>query len=352
MALNRYSKNEPKVLLFILVPYQIALNLIYFGSCSLHSLEAFSKTFLINGLYICLVYFTFGFVAVYLRKKFPAPGDLFRRIGVMLPVFYLMNIMTMLGLYLLHTNVKITDCAIVPGRYWWAVLYGCIMSTIITFINEGLTNWESWKHSLAETERLKNVYQRSRLLGLKGQINPHFLFNCFNTLSGLIHENEEEAERFLEEMTRVHRYLLRGDDELLVPLEDELRFAQSYLYLAQTRFGQGLDITIKVQKGARGKYLPPLSMHVILENIIYTNAISKNNPLTIYIKDEAGKIQIHHTLHEKQVADSLGVDEGLDNLLNKYRLLNAPPVSISEALGNRMIVLPLLQKNATVYETV
>lgn len=352
MAIKRYSKNEPKVLLFIIVPYQIALNLIYFGQCSISSIETFAKNLLVNGLFFSLIYFTFGIAAVRLRNLYPANADLFKRIGVMLPVFYALNFLTMGALLLFHQNVRILDCPILPQRYGWAVLYGCIMSTFITLMNEVLTNLDSWKESLSETERLKNAYQRSRLLGLKGQINPHFLFNCFNTLSGLIHEDGEEAEVFLEEMTKVHRYLLRGDDELLVPLEEELRFARSYLYLAQVRFGQGIDATINVQGTAVKRWLPPLSMHVILENIIYTNAINKNNPLTIYIKDEAGKLQVHHTIHEKAMSESLGVDEGLDNLVNKFRLLNAPPISISEALGNRMIVLPLLQKNTVQYEAV
>ena len=126
----------------------------------------------------------------------------------------------------------------------WAIVYGCMMSTVITFINEGVANWEAWKASISENERLNNVYQRSRLLGLKGQINPHFLFNCFNTLSGLIQEDESKAELFLDEMTKVHRYLLRSDDELLVPLEMEIKFAQSYLYLARERFGDAISTSI------------------------------------------------------------------------------------------------------------
>jgi LytS/YehU family sensor histidine kinase len=108
---------------------------------------------------------------------------------------------------------------------WWTILYACMMSTVITFINEGMANWQSWKDSLYENEKLKNAYQRSKLLGLKGQINPHFLFNCFNTLSGLIQEDEERAEQFLDEMIKVHRYLLRNDDEYLVCLQDEMKFA-------------------------------------------------------------------------------------------------------------------------------
>jgi LytS/YehU family sensor histidine kinase len=96
---------------------------------------------------------------------------------------------------------------------------------VITFINEGMANWEKWKDSLSENEKLTNAYQRSKLLGLKGQINPHFLFNCFNTLSGLIQEDEEKAEQLLDEMIKVHRYLLRSDDEYLVSFTDEIKFA-------------------------------------------------------------------------------------------------------------------------------
>ena len=134
------------------------------------------------------------------------------------------------------------------------------MSTVITFINEGVANWEAWKASISENERLNNVYQRSRLLGLKGQINPHFLFNCFNTLSGLIQEDESKAELFLDEMTKVHRYLLRSDDELLVPLEMEIKFAQSYLYLARERFGDAISTSIDIGEDAMERKLPPLSM--------------------------------------------------------------------------------------------
>ena len=105
----------------------------------------------------------------------------------------------------------------------YAIVFACVIGTMFTFIIEGMANWDGWKQSLSEGEKLRNAYQRSKLLGLKGQINPHFLFNCFNTLSALITVDKEEAEEFLNEMTKVHRYMLRSDDEYLVTLADEMK---------------------------------------------------------------------------------------------------------------------------------
>jgi two-component system, LytTR family, sensor kinase len=345
MALKRYSTKEPQIFLWVMIPYIMLLNLLVFGSCILESVGLFLKNFLVSALYLFVVYFLFGMVAVFIRNRIPAAGDLFRRISVMLPVFYVMNVAAIGGLYVLYNNIHIIDCQARPRMFLWSIFYGCIMSTVITFMNEGMANWEAWKASITETEKLKNSYHRSRLLGLKGQINPHFLFNCFNTLSGLIQEDEAKAEKFLDEMTKVHRYLLRSDDELLVPVCDEIKFAQSYLYLTRERFGSAIQATIQVKEDVGTRRMPPLSMQVVLENIIYTNAISKKDPLTIEVKcSEDKELRIRHTLHEKIIVQNLDMDEGLDNLLNKYRLLHPAGISIHETPSDRTIVLPLLNE--------
>jgi LytS/YehU family sensor histidine kinase len=216
------------------------------------------------------------------------------------------------------------------------------MSTIITFINEGVSHWEVWKASLSETDKLKSLYQQSRVLGLKGQINPHFLFNCFNTLSGLIQEDENKAEKFLDEMTKVHRYLLRNDDELLVSVEMEIKFAESYLYLAKERFGGAIQYSITADNNLLQKKIPLLSMHVILENIIYTNALDKNDPLTVLISTKNEKsLLVVNSIHRKTVVQNYNIDDGLDNLLNKYKMMNAGTVSVQEHQHKRTLSLPL-----------
>lgn len=344
VKVKRYSRKEPLVFVWVMLPYIIFMNILIFGGCIFQSAGVLLITFVTSIVYFFTVYGLFGSVAVFISNRYPAPGDLFRRISIMLPVFYLMNILVIYVAFTLFDEIHFLGCPVKPERMWWTILYGCIMSTVITFINEGMANWEKWKSSLAESEKLRNAYQRSKLLGLKGQINPHFLFNCFNALSGLIQEDSQAAEKFLDEMTRVHRYLLRSEDGYLVRLADEISFARSYMRLIKGRFGEAIQFTIDLPAGLLSeRKLPPLSMQVVLENIIYTNALSKSDPMKIVISSDASgqRLLIQHSLHEKIIVQHLNLDEGLDNLVTRYNLLGPESIRIVETPETRTIELPL-----------
>ncbi|MEJ0104808.1 MAG: histidine kinase [Bacteroidota bacterium] len=269
--------------------------------------------------------------------------NFFRRITAMLPVFYLMNLLMIQGIYIFYENIPLVSCSTIRSNEWWITGFACLCSTIITFINEAMVGWEKWKASVTETSRLENAYHKTRLMVLKRQINPHFLFNCFNTLSSLINEDSNEADKFLDEMSKVYRYLLKGDNEHLVPLADELRFIQSYLYLNQTRFGSALQISVEVEDGDLEKKLPTLSLQVIMENMVYRNAFSKTSPLFAKIFSAGNNtLVIENNLQLKQATGTADYEEGLDNLLKKYQFLNQPGIGISETATRRRIVLPLI----------
>jgi two-component system LytT family sensor kinase len=264
---------------------------------------------------------------------------------LMLPVFYLMNVLSVQCIYILYESINWISCSPLRSMEWWTTGFGCLASTMLTFINEAAAGWDKWKTSVTETGRLQNAYQKSRLLSLKRQINPHFLFNCFNTLSSLISEDEVEAEQFLDEMTKVYRYLLKGDEESLVSLDEELKFIDAYLYLSITRFGSALDTAINVEEKSRHKMIAPLSLQVILENIIYRNAFSKTNPLHIHIYTNTGNtLVIHNTLQPKNSSDAMNYEEALDDLVNKYRLLSKQEIAIYETATQRDILIPLIEK--------
>lgn len=327
------------------IPYVVLINLLIFGACIFSSLTRFLQGFGLSTLYFTVIYSIFGYVATLIRKRLPGDNELFKRIGIMLIIFYMMNVLTVQGVYLFYEKTGWISCNPRRSMEWWTTGFGCIASTILTFLNEAAAGWEKWKTSITETGRLQSAYQRSRLLSLKRQVNPHFLFNCFNTLSSLISEDEKEAEKFLDEMTRVYRYLLKGDEEQLVSVTEELRFIHSYLYLNRTRFGSALQVDIKIREEDTDKKIPPLSLQVVLENIIYQNAFSKSSPMTISIyTNNKSALVVKNTLHPKAVRDIMDYEEALDNLVNKYKLLYEPEVEVYETATHRMIVLPLIDK--------
>jgi LytS/YehU family sensor histidine kinase len=212
-------------------------------------------------------------------------------------------------------------------------------------LHEGIARYENWRTNQEEMEQLKKTYRQGRLQGLKSQVNPHFLFNSLNSLSSLISEDEEQAEKFLDEMSKVYRYMLRNDEEQLVTLDTELKFVASYIYLLKARYGEGLQVQVDIEDADREKVLPPLSLQTIIENAITQNTISKSCPLQIGISAKGnGSLDVINTLQPKQITESFDAEAGLDNLVSKYEFLNDEKVVINETTNQRLIQLPLLYK--------
>lgn len=347
MQFNRYSRIEPMIFIWFMLPYTVLVNLLLFGYCNLSSAGNFFIRLGISLLYFAAIYSVFGAAAMLVKKRFPGDHELFRRIGILLPLFCVMNLLTVQGVYWVYEKLPLAGCQVRRSMEWWVTGYGCLASAILTFVNEAGLGWEKWKTAMMETDRLNSAYQKSRLMSLKRQLHPHFLFNCFNTLSSLIQENEREAEKFLDELTRVYRYLLKGADEQLVSLAEELKFIDAYLYLVKTRFGPALEFETRIDKSEENKKIAPMSLLIVLESIIYRNAFSKSQPLRIDIQTRIdGSLLIQNTVQPKPVTgDGPDQEEGLDDLVSKYRLLGCPELVIRETASCRSVFIPLIEKN-------
>src|SRR5215217_6801615 len=149
----------------------------------------------------------------------------------MIPLFILVTALATTLFFWIYKTVHFPGADFNAANYQTALLLGAGVNVFVTFIHEAVSRFEKWKAVLVENEQLKKEYMQSQLLGLKSQINPHFLFNSLNSLSCLINDDEQEAELFLDEMSKVYRYLLRNNDEELVSLHTELDFIRSYFYL-------------------------------------------------------------------------------------------------------------------------
>src|SRR5690606_38952673 len=150
----------PIVFAWIILPYILFINLLIFGWCAFRSPVLVAKTFGLTAVYFFVVYGVYGSAAVWIKNRYASPGDLFLRIRIMLPMFYLLNVVAIHGAFWVFDATGWVACPTRPHMLWWTILYACIMSTVITFINEGMANWENWKESLAEGEQLKSANQR------------------------------------------------------------------------------------------------------------------------------------------------------------------------------------------------
>jgi LytS/YehU family sensor histidine kinase len=219
-----------------------------------------------------------------------------------------------------------------------------VMNLFLVFLNEGVAQFERYKATLMQTEQLKKEYLQSQLLGLKSQMNPHFLFNSLNTLSSLIHEDSERAEDFLDHMSKVYRYLLRNNEEQLVKLSTEIDLINSYYFLLKKRHCDALNITLDIPGEYLSAEIPPLTLQMLVENTISQNSLTKDEPISINITAFDGKIHIIHNVQPKLYGSNESA-EALENIANKFRLLTQKEIEIIELPEKREVLLPLvLQK--------
>jgi hypothetical protein len=216
-------------------------------------------------------------------------------------------------------------------------------SIITVGIYEGAYLLQQWKQTSLEKEKLIQSEWQAKYDLLRAQINPHFLFNSLNSLSGLISENPEKAEAFTDEMSRVYRYLLKSSDRELVTLADELQFIRSYAHLLQVRHADAFSIEAKVDPGYTEYLLPALTLQLLVENAVKHNVVDREHPLivTVATTNDAELVVINNIRKKNILIPSTGM--GLNNINTKYRLLNLGGLSIDDANGVFTVKVPLIK---------
>ncbi len=349
LRLPKYTSKDYLVLAIVLLPITITINGFIFGLRYVTSLKIFLSATVITATLFALYFTLCGGIAVLMKKRFPEEYQVPRRLTLMIFSFLMMTGLMLLFLFRSYESIQFFDYRFDEDSFVWTYFAMGIGNVFLTFLHEAIARYEVWKSNFRETEQLKKAWRQSRIYGLKSQVNPHFLFNSLNTLSSLISEDEAMAEKFLDEMSKVYRYMLRNDDDPLVMLKTELTFLESYIYLLQVRYGDGLKVIPEIADPCLSMYLPPLALQTIIENAITQNSISKNHPLDIHVRSTgSGQLEISHKLQPKKAMDTIDAEAELDNLVKKYDLLGRSKVAINEDQQSRTILLPLMNKEEEV----
>ncbi len=196
---------------------------------------------------------------------------------------------------------------------------------------------------LLQTAKLEKEQVMAQYEILKSQINPHFLFNSMNIISSLIPKSPEMAVKFTSQFSKVFRKVLENNDEVVIPLSQELDFIKSFLFLQKIRFDKSLKIKVKIAKSKLDKMIPPFGLQLLIENAIKHNIISEEQPLTIEISSDGEYIQVKNNFQKRELASkSTGI--GLKNLKARYHLLTDLPLIIGEEGGFFIAKIPLIEE--------
>ena len=216
-----------------------------------------------------------------------------------------------------------------------------IITLIISMFMTGRAFLISWRQAAVDAEASKRASINAQYESLKNQVNPHFLFNSLNALTNLVYQDQDKAVKFIKELSDVYRYVLDTREKEVVPLEQELKFLQAYLYLQQIRFGEKLKIELRLTD--MNSMVAPLALQMLVENAIKHNEISEEHPLTIEVYTRGRFIVVENTLQRKTVlpGDSPGL--GLENIRKRYEFLSNDKVDVKEDNGKFSVALPIIE---------
>ena len=235
---------------------------------------------------------------------------------------------------------KDTGIELRPRRIFFIRMFrGFIISAIVWFAVYYFRIQIMLQQSWRENESLKQENLQAQLASLKQQISPHFLFNSLNTLSTL--STEEKVKEYILKMSEVYRYVLHYQEQNEVPVHEELAFIRSYTYILQSRFEEGLEISIQVAPGNLNRKVLPFSLQLLVENAIKHNAVSYKNPLAINIYDLGDVLIVENDIRPRLTLDSHS-GTGLHNLDRRYRLVSDKKILITRDSSKFKVEIPFL----------
>ena len=224
-------------------------------------------------------------------------------------------------------------------RYWFIAL--------VILCSGGLLYWyiKNREKNLKKMQQMEQEKIQFQFQVLRNQINPHFLFNSFNTLVSIIEDNPKMAVGYVEHLSEFFRNIVNYRDKDVITLGEEIMLMQNYFYLQQKRYGNNLKLVISVSEEAKKHtFIPPLTMQLLLENAIKHNAVSKETPLLVELFTDDGKWLLLRNNINPKLSKEIGSGMGLQNIINRYNLLSKEEVQLNNDGVHFTVSLPILKQ--------
>ena len=312
------------------------------------TLEGIVWSFIISGMYSFGLGFGNGIINNYLSKKWNWITQTNQRVwaGIIGTILYTVPVVLAID-YIVFIIINDNDPNIFfRGNFIWVHLFYIILSLgISTFLHARgfMINWKSAMTKETTKQEIVAKTETAKFESLKNQLDPHFLFNSLNVLTSLIGENPNQAEKFTTKLSKVYRYVLEQRNKDLVPIQEELKFARTYMQLLGMRFEDAIEFNIPDTIKDNELKMVPLSLQLLLENAVKHNVVSSSKPLVVSIYEENNHLIVKNNINPKE-AIGKSTKVGLQNIADRYGLITDKPVKIENNNTTFKVSLPLLYK--------
>ena len=197
-------------------------------------------------------------------------------------------------------NEAIHELFINIATPWWATWW---FRTLLIFISGGLV-YMVYRYQLIQIEqreRIKTVFNKKlanvEMTALLAQMNPHFLFNCLNSIDSYILKNESrKASEYLNNFARLIRLILQNSRSNYISLKDELETLELYIQMESLRLKDKFKYEICIDENIEISSIdiPPMLIQPYVENAIWHGLMNKKNReeglLSIHLLQKEGRL--------------------------------------------------------------
>ena len=237
---------------------------------------------------------------------------------------------------------KIFDISIGDG--WSTVWVSIGVSLVILLFMQSKEFLFSWRELSIRQEKMRNEILVSRYEVLKNQVNPHFMFNGLNALSSLVYEDQDLAVKYIDQLSKVFRYVLQAGQKEVVTLGEEIETVNSYIFLQKIRFGDNFNVEMELEEVSEKYFVAPLVLQMLIENAIKHNEITQENPLVIKLFIENEYLIVSNNLQLKNSELHESTEMGLTNIKARYQSLSDNEVIVDETNTSFKVSVPLVTK--------
>lgn len=203
------------------------------------------------------------------------------------------------------------------------VIVGLYSVSILAILIKLLKYWYEQQHKAMQLLKEKT---QAELTMLKGQINPHFLFNTLNNIYSLALKKSDLTAEAVLKLSEMLDYLLYECNAEIVDVKKEIKLIRNYIYLQKIRFGDRLDIQFNADN-SNDQQIPPMLLLPFIENSFKHGAGRQSNKvwIKIYLRVENNKLDFNiinsKSLQKDLDSKSISGGIGLENVRKRLQLL-------------------------------